>query len=114
MFDATDRIQHMFWRYLEPAHPAGARRETRRARDAIEELYGTTTRWSAGCMERLRPGDVLMVLSDHGFTSFRRGVNLNSWLHANGYLTLKPGTDGSARVAARRRLVARRGPMPSA
>ena len=22
VFDATDRIQHMFWRYLEPGHPA--------------------------------------------------------------------------------------------
>ena len=47
-------------------------------------------------MARLTDGDVLMVLSDHGFNSFRRGVNLNSWLHANGYLTLKPGADGSA------------------
>ena len=47
-----------------------------------------------------------MVLSDHGFNSFRRGVNLNSWLHANGYLTLKPGADGRRGVAARRGLVA--------
>ncbi len=23
---------------------------------------------------------VLIVMSDHGFKSFRRGVNLNSWL----------------------------------
>ncbi len=37
-----------------------------------------------------------MVLSDHGFSSLRRGVNLNSWLHENGYLTLKKGTNGSA------------------
>ncbi len=37
-----------------------------------------------------------MVISDHGFTSFQRGGNLNAWLHANGYLTLKEGTDGSS------------------
>jgi predicted AlkP superfamily phosphohydrolase/phosphomutase len=37
-----------------------------------------------------------MVLSDHGFTSFRRGVNLNRWLMDNGYLHLKDGADGSA------------------
>jgi predicted AlkP superfamily phosphohydrolase/phosphomutase len=30
-------------------------------------------------------------MSDHGFKSFRRGVNLNSWLHQNGYLALLPG-----------------------
>jgi predicted AlkP superfamily phosphohydrolase/phosphomutase len=31
---------------------------------------------------------MLFVLSDHGFCSFRRAVNLNSWLHQNGYLAL--------------------------
>jgi predicted AlkP superfamily phosphohydrolase/phosphomutase len=30
-----------------------------------------------------------MVVSDHGFTNFRRGVNLNAWLRDNGYLFLK-------------------------
>jgi predicted AlkP superfamily phosphohydrolase/phosphomutase len=47
-------------------------------------------------MNTLRRGDVLMVLSDHGFTSFRRGVNLNVWLEQNGYLTLKEGASGGA------------------
>jgi len=30
-------------------------------------------------------------MSDHGFKLFCRGVNLNSWLHLNGYLALKDG-----------------------
>ena len=47
-------------------------------------------------LDGLKDGDLLFVISDHGFNSFRRGVNLNSWLHANGYLTLKDGKDGSA------------------
>jgi predicted AlkP superfamily phosphohydrolase/phosphomutase len=37
------------------------------------------------------PDTALVVLSDHGFASFRRGVNLNAWLLRNGYLVLKPG-----------------------
>jgi predicted AlkP superfamily phosphohydrolase/phosphomutase len=37
-----------------------------------------------------------MVISDHGFSSFRRGVNLNSWLRSEGYLTLKAGADGTS------------------
>jgi predicted AlkP superfamily phosphohydrolase/phosphomutase len=37
-----------------------------------------------------------MVISDHGFSSFRRGVNLNAWLLREGYLTLKEGADGRA------------------
>jgi predicted AlkP superfamily phosphohydrolase/phosphomutase len=36
---------------------------------------------------------LVIVLSDHGFTSFRRGVHLNNWLLANRYLALKPGVE---------------------
>jgi len=32
-----------------------------------------------------------MVMSDHGFAPFRRGVNINTWLLQQGYLTLKQG-----------------------
>ena len=37
------------------------------------------------------PDTVVMVMSDHGFTNFRRGVNLNAWLRDHGYLVLKDG-----------------------
>jgi predicted AlkP superfamily phosphohydrolase/phosphomutase len=33
----------------------------------------------------------LIVLSDHGFASFRKSVNYNTWLVMNGYMTLKTG-----------------------
>jgi predicted AlkP superfamily phosphohydrolase/phosphomutase len=33
-------------------------------------------------------------MSDHGFTSFARGVNVNAWLAREGYLTLKEGAAG--------------------
>ena len=35
------------------------------------------------------PDTVFMVISDHGFTNFRRCVNVNTWLRENGYLFLK-------------------------
>lgn len=95
VFDGTDRIQHMFWRYLEEGHPAGAGRESTAHRDAIEQVYRHNDALVGKVMAKLRREDVLVVVSDHGFTSFRRGVNLNAWLLANGYLALKPGCDGS-------------------
>ena len=39
-------------------------------------------------LARLGPDDLLVVMSDHGFTSWRRAVHLNSWLRDQGYLTL--------------------------
>ena len=41
-------------------------------------------------MEQIDGKTLLLVVSDHGFKSFARCVNLNAWLHQNGYLALKP------------------------
>jgi predicted AlkP superfamily phosphohydrolase/phosphomutase len=95
VFDATDRIQHMFWRYLDPGHPAARGRKDPEHRDAIRELYRRNDALVGRVRAQLRDGDVLMVISDHGFSSFRRGVNLNSWLRQEGSLTLQDGADGS-------------------
>ena len=94
VFDATDRIQHMFWRYLDPTHPAH-RSAPDGFQDAILNLYRHNDALVGRVMQQMNAGDVLMVVSDHGFNSFRRGVNLNAWLHQAGYLALKPGTEGA-------------------
>ncbi|MEE8277728.1 MAG: alkaline phosphatase family protein [Thermoanaerobaculia bacterium] len=96
VFDATDRIQHMFWRYTEKDHPAACGKDPGPNRDAIEKHYLHNDAFVGEILGELRDDDLLIVLSDHGFTSFRRGVNLNAWLLANGYLKLKDGADGSA------------------
>lgn len=96
VFDTTDRVQHMFYRYLDPTHPANAGKDTTEWADAIPQVYERADAllgkvWS----EVERPDTVFMVISDHGFTNFRRGVNLNTWLRENGYLALKPGHETS-------------------
>ena len=94
VFDATDRIQHMFWRDIDASHPAAQGRKTSGKDNAIRDLYRHNDRMVGRVREQLGKDDVLMVISDHGFNSFRRGVNLNQWLLREGYLTLKPGADG--------------------
>jgi predicted AlkP superfamily phosphohydrolase/phosphomutase len=94
VFDATDRIQHMFWRELDDTHPARLASPTAPT-NAIRELYRHNDALVGRIRERLNPDDVLMVISDHGFSAFRRGVNLNQWLLRQGYLTLKAGHDGT-------------------
>jgi predicted AlkP superfamily phosphohydrolase/phosphomutase len=91
VFDITDRLQHMFWRYLERDHPANAGKDTEVHRDAIRDLYRRMDDLVGRVMREVGDGDdtVLMVMSDHGFKPFRRGVNLNTWLRENGYLVLK-------------------------
>jgi predicted AlkP superfamily phosphohydrolase/phosphomutase len=95
VFDATDRIQHMFWRYVDPKHPAHRKDVPAEEKDAIKALYQKNDALVGQVRAALGPDDVLMVISDHGFSSFRRGVNLNAWLLKEGYLALRTGTDGS-------------------
>jgi len=96
VFDATDRIQHMFWRYIDARHPAARGLSGPEHKDAILDLYKRNDAFIGKILDRLQSDDVLMVISDHGFTSFRRGVNLNAWLLREGYLTLNPNSDGSS------------------
>jgi len=95
VFDGTDRIQHMFWRYTEEGHPAARGKQDAPHKNAIEDLYEHNDRLVGKVMGKMKDGDVLMVCSDHGFASFRRGINLNAWLHQEGYLHLKDGADGT-------------------
>ncbi|MES2641384.1 MAG: alkaline phosphatase family protein [Myxococcota bacterium] len=91
VFDTTDRVQHMFYRYLDPSHPANRGKESTAYADAIARVYERMDGLVGKVLASVGPDTVVMVMSDHGFTNFRRGVNLNTWLRDNGYLVLKDG-----------------------
>lgn len=92
VFDITDRVQHMFWRYLDGDGSAAPRPDAARWSGVIEQLYRRMDDLVGRLQARLENDALLLVLSDHGFKAFRRGVNLNSWLHQNGYLALRDGS----------------------
>ena len=97
VFDTTDRVQHMFYRYLDPTHPANAGKDTEVWKDAIGRVYEQADALVGKVWHLVDdPDTTFMVISDHGFTNFRRCVNLNSWLRDNGYLYLK---DENARTS---------------
>ena len=52
-------------------------------------------------LEHMPPDTVLVVMSDHGFVSWRRAFNLNTWLKESGYLALKdPSRQGESEFFA--------------
>jgi predicted AlkP superfamily phosphohydrolase/phosphomutase len=91
VFDISDRLQHMFFRYLDPSHPANAGRDTTRHAGAVDEMYRRMDALVGETRERVDRHTALFVLSDHGFKNFRRGVNLNGWLLREGLLAVRPG-----------------------
>jgi predicted AlkP superfamily phosphohydrolase/phosphomutase len=96
VFDTTDRVQHMFWRYLEEDHPAARNTPPDQKRDVIQQLYQRVDALVGRVMEKVGKDTLIMIVSDHGFKSFARCVNVNAWLYENGYLALKPGKTTSA------------------
>jgi len=91
VFETTDSIQHMFWRYMDEKHPALKSPQAKMSHKVIDDLYHKMDELVGRIREKLDKKSILIVMSDHGFKSFRRGVNLNSWLYLNGYLSLKEG-----------------------
>ncbi len=89
---ATDRVGHMFWRFRDPKHPLYDGSAPERFAKALEMTYKKADAITGKVMERLKEGDTLFVLSDHGFGTWRTGFDLNAWLRENGYLALSdPG-----------------------
>ena len=96
VFETTDSIQHMFWRYLDKSHPAyQATARLAEGDRVLEELYQKMDHLVGKVLGQMKEKDCLFIMSDHGFKAFRRGVNLNSWLYLNGYLKLKEGSEFS-------------------
>jgi len=92
LFDTPDRIQHMFWRFLEPDHPAHRGHYDPSMRDVIAEAYRRCDRIVGDVLDHyVDDATLLIAMSDHGFTSFQRGVDLNAWLREQGLLALKSG-----------------------
>jgi predicted AlkP superfamily phosphohydrolase/phosphomutase len=89
VFDGTDRLQHTFWRDIDPDHPVHRKRPRPAQANVIEDLYQRMDDLVGRTVAKCRHKDtVLMIISDHGFNAFRYGVDLNRWLEENGYLTV--------------------------
>ncbi|HEX9902621.1 MAG TPA: alkaline phosphatase family protein [Acidobacteriota bacterium] len=92
VFETTDSILHMFYRYLDKGHPGLRPGQDGLSAEVIRDLFRRMDGLVGRVAAKLGPSDLLVVMSDHGFKPFRRGVNLNSWLYRNGYLALKEGS----------------------
>jgi len=98
-FGTPDRICHMLMRHMDPLHPqydeALASREitafgrTFPLKDSGLVIYQEMDKLVGYMLdEAMQEGDTLMIVSDHGFDSFRYQVDLNAWLAKEGFLAI--------------------------
>jgi predicted AlkP superfamily phosphohydrolase/phosphomutase len=97
VFVETDRTSHMMYRLIDEGHPRYDAELAAKHGDAILQTYRRMDEIIGKLMGRLGPDDTLFILSDHGFHSWRRGFNVNSWLVREGYMRLKNGADSTER-----------------
>jgi len=94
---STDERQHMFWRLQDKQHPMYDPKLAEKYGNTVENIYIEADKILDKALQKTDKDTLLMVMSDHGFTSFRRSFNLNTWLKENGYHTLvnpwKPGNE---------------------
>jgi len=86
---STDQRQHMFWRLMDPAHPAHDPKLAARFGGTIRRTYQQADEILAQALARIDKDTVVLVMSDHGFNPFYRSFNLNTWLLQAGYHRFK-------------------------
>ena len=99
VIESTDRVQHMMWRLMDPKHPDVRRRRSRRS--SATRSSGSTAApisSSARCSTHIEPGTPVLIVSDHGFHSWRKAVNLNTWLVQQGYMALQGQQPGEKKL----------------
>ena len=98
VIETTDRVQHMMWRFMDPKHPMYDAALAAKHGNAIEAIYRRADQFVAEVLEHLEPGTELMIVSDHGFHSWRKSVNLNTWLVQQGYMVIQGQQPGEKKL----------------
>jgi predicted AlkP superfamily phosphohydrolase/phosphomutase len=97
-FLAADHASHTFFRFLDPEHPRYDAALVPQFGDAILRTYRRMDSIIGRVLAYLGDRGTLIVVSDHGFHTWRREFNTNTWLARNGFLAMKSSTsDGTVK-----------------
>jgi len=90
VFDAGDRLKHIFWKnkVLDGNREFIVPKE-------IEDYYIEKDKFIGVVISKIDNDTKLIIFSDHGFNSFERQVNINSWLVEQGYMKINESADNS-------------------
>ena len=91
LYDTPDRVQHMLWRFRDPEHPGYEPDLARDYSTLVEQHYSRCDKLLEPVFDQVDENTLLIVLSDHGFNTFRRAFDTNTWLWQNGLLALREG-----------------------
>ncbi len=91
-FGSIDQLQHMFWRTMDPLHPAYDPASPFKL--VIHDAYSEMDEVLGNVLTKVDSQTTLIVISDHGFSPFYRAFSLNTWLKNNAYVSLSNFSEG--------------------
>ncbi|TKJ41609.1 hypothetical protein CEE37_03320 [candidate division LCP-89 bacterium B3_LCP] len=88
VFVNLDRIQHLFWKYLDPECSLYESKMAKKLRPRIIKSYRMVDEMIGEVRQKI--GDTpMLIMSDHGFGATHQWFNVNTWLAQKGYLKVK-------------------------
>jgi len=86
VLDGPDKLQHLFWRYVDPAFAASVAEDERHISELCVGFYRRLDENIRRMMEAAGPDTDVLFTSDHGFGPTTEIFYINEWLSRHGYL----------------------------
>jgi len=92
IFQELDILQHFFWKYMDPSHPAHDPNKVMEFGNSIEEYYIRLDEIVGELFQQVEEKTIKIIVSDHGHGPLHDEVFFNNWLISEGYLKIKGET----------------------
>ncbi len=90
VLDGVDKIQHLAWRYLDPALlPAAPTAWEQEIIELVRSYFRQVDDFLGRLVDLVGPAARVVIASDHGFTQTTEVVYINRWLADQGWLTFR-------------------------
>lgn len=89
VFTETDRLQHCFWRYMDPTHSLYKKEEAEALLPAIKNYFFHLDQSIGEITNYIDENTVCFVMSDHGFGPYEGNFRINVLLEKENLLFLK-------------------------
>ena len=86
VFVSIDRTQHCLSNYIAPDHPDYAKNRDSRIGTKVADIFRQADEAIGSFVSRAKSADTILFISDHGFQSCTRTINMDRMLHEFGYL----------------------------
>lgn len=94
MFEATDFIQHLFWKHSDPSHHAYDPEKAKEYGDSILGCYQMLDELIGKILKNIDGDNIaVIIMSDHGSGPLNKLLYINQWLMDQGLIELKKRND---------------------